>query len=352
MARMDSDLADLKAAKSLAEQDQAKLSDVRADATAHMNQGVAFKRKIQQTMAQERMLDEKMHKLQKEDEKRRKNNERLRHTLQKVMEPKIQAAEKRLTTKTELFEKVAKQHEIWKEREQEYRKSALARLEERKEAEETLKASNEALAEAQREQQAADDRFQKTKQTAGESVEQYRYVETRFQAVDSRINELGPEVEREKKGLAKLHNVLEKENKKMETAEERQKQQLERMESNVEKQHEEKDKELLLLNQKYREWQNEEQERASVIAQRSEAYSNAVDAYQEKRSDVYNKAESNAAKRANQDSDWGWDDWAWGGDIADPQSEEVHISEDVPAVQDSDAPRQVALAPAPAPGMP
>jgi hypothetical protein len=137
----------------------------------------------------------------------------------------------------------------------------------------------------------------------------------------------------------------------MEAAEERQKQQLERMESNVEKQHEEKDNELLLLNQKYKEWQNEEQERASVIAQRSEAYNNAVGAYQEKRSDVYNRAESNAARRANQDSDWGWDDWAWGGDIADPQSEEVHISDEATTVQ-ADATRQEPLAPAPGPATP
>jgi hypothetical protein len=135
------------------------------------------------------MLDEKFHKFQKEEDKMHKNNDRLRLTIQKVMEPKMQAAEKRMTAKMELFEKVEKQHKTWEEREQEYRKNALARLEERKEAEETFRASSEALAEAQREQQVADERFQKTKQTAGESVEQYRYVETRFQAVDSRMNE-------------------------------------------------------------------------------------------------------------------------------------------------------------------
>lgn len=328
LTKMDGDIRDLEAAKGLADKDQEKLGVVSAEAAAHMSEGVTLKRSIIKTQAAEKTLEKKFETLRREEARIEKNKEKLHRTLTHVMEPKIRAAENRLAAKKKTVRKMKDTYATWFNKRDEYKKHAMEELQARKDAADSLKAADEALADAQKEENIARERYERKRRLAGEGVQQYRYVETRFQGASSQLKEVEPEIVREEKGIDKMRKVLNLEAKRIEDAEVRQKLQLKRVLDGIEKQHEGKDREMFFLHKRYSDWQHAEQDRAAVVAQRKEAYRQADAAYKEKRSEVYKKAEGNAVSKANKDADFDWGDWAWSGDgMSDPQDEQVHLTE-------------------------
>merc|ERR1719456_2231384 len=101
-----------------------------------------------------------------------------------------------------------------------------------------------------------------------------------------------------------MRNVLHLEAERIKQAEAQKEEQLKRVAEQEEKDHLAAERQVFFLKKRYADWRESEQERAAVISQRKNAYQAALDSYQDKHADVYNKASTEAASRAIHDADW------------------------------------------------
>lgn len=327
LSKMNGDLQDLEAAKGTAEVDQQKLSDVQDEAAKHMSQGAALQRDIARAQATSKKEERKLKRIQGEGVRIENDSKQLEETLQNAMDPKIHATEMRYYKRKKLAEAQASKLDAWATKQEEYKASAMRRLEDRRASADGLKAADEALVRAQQEQKASEEQYEEARKVASRSVEEYRYVETKFQGAESKVKDLEPEIMAEQKSMNKMREVLKLESERIRQAEAQKEEQLKHVAEQEEKEHLVAERQVFFLKKRYADWREAEQERAAVISQRKEAYAAALESYQDKHSDVYQKASTKAAANANQDSDWAdADDWASPGS-ADPQDEEVHFQE-------------------------
>lgn len=325
--KMGADLQDLEAAKGTAEVDQQKLSDVQDEAAKHMSQGASLKRDIARSEAAARKEERKLKKVQGESVRIENDMKQLEQTLQNSMDPKIHAAEMRYYKRKKLAEIQAQKRDAWATKQEEYKAAAMRRLQDRRASADGLKAADEALVRAQQEQKASEEQYEEARKVASRSVEEFRYVEAKYQGAESKVKELEPEILAEEKSLNKMRNVLSLEAERIKQAEAQKEEQLKRVAEQEEKDHLAAERQVFFLKKRYADWRESEQERAAVISQRKQAYQAALDSYQDKHADVYNKASTQAAAQANRDGDWADnEDWASPGS-SDPQDEEVHFQE-------------------------
>lgn len=326
--KMTGDLGDLAAAKSVAESDQQKLADVKGEASSQMGQGATIKRSMASTEALIHKYQAKLRTLGGQGVRIEDDKAQLERTLRDVMEPKIHNAETRVEKRRKGTEELQHKVDAWGEKQREYKANAMKRLEERRSGADELKAADEAAVKAQQEQAVAEEEYEKSRKEASRSVEEFRYVETRYKAAEDKVKEFEPEVAQEEKSLGHMKTVLQFEAHRIDEAEVAKKARLAELVKATEKQEEDQEHEMSLLKTRYSDWRESEKERAAVVAQRKSAYDSALGAYQDRHADVFAKAETNAAQRANKDADWGWDDWAWSGGAnpSDAQDEEVSLS--------------------------
>jgi len=330
LTHMSTDLRDLEATKSVADADQQKLADVRGEATTYMNQGVAVKRDMARTEAAIHRTQKTLAKFKGEDGRIEHEHDKLMTTLKGIMEPKINAAEGRVSKRTQDASDVQQKLSVWEERQKKYKAAAMMKLRERRSTAEGLNLADESFAKAQQEQQVAEESYDKARKEASQQVEAYRYVETRFQAVETQLKEKSEEERQDDKSLNKMRGVLQLESEKVNQASTFKQARLKQQIQDTEKQIEQAQSQHKVLRGRYDEWRVAERERADVVAQRKQAYTAALDSYKEKHADVLDKAESNAARTATHDANWGQGggDWAWSDDDGnDPQGEEVHLSD-------------------------
>jgi len=327
LSKMNDDLQDLNAAKGTAEVDQQKLSDVQDEAAKHMSQGASLKRDIARAQAAANKEERKLKRIQGESVRIESDSKQLEETLQNSMDPKIHAAEMRYYKHKKMAEAQTSKLDAWATKQEEYKASAMRRLQDRRASADGLKAADDALVRAQQEQKASEEQYEGARKVASRAVEEYRYVETKFQGEESKVKDLQPEIVAEEKSLNKMRNVLKLEAERVEQAKIQKEEQLKHVAEQEEKDHLAAERQVFFLKKRYADWREAEQERAAVISQRKQAYAAALESYQDKHSDVYQKASMNAAARANHDADWADDeDWASPGS-ADQQEEEVHFQE-------------------------
>jgi len=325
LSKMNGDLQDLDAAKGTAEVDQQKLSDVQDEAAKHMSQGAALKRDIARAQAAANKEERKLKMIQGRSVRIENDSKQLEQTLQNSMDPKIHAAEMRYYKRKQAAQVETSKLDAWATKQEEYKAAAMRRLQDRRASADGLKAADEALVRAQQEQKVSEEQYEEARKVASRSVEEYRYVETKFQGAESKVKDLEPEIVAEEKSLSKMRNVLKLEAERIEQAKLQKEEQLKHVAEQEEKDHLAAERQVFFLKKRYADWREAEQERAAVISQRKQAYAAALESYQDKHSEVYQKAATSAAARANQDADWAdGDDWASPGS-SDPQEEEVHF---------------------------
>jgi len=224
--KMNSDLQDLEAAKGTAEVDQQKLADVQDEAAKHMSQGASLKRDIARAQAAANKEERKLKRIQGESVRIENDGKQLEHTLQNSMDPKIHAAEVRYYKRKKLSEGQSAKRDVWATKQEEYKAAAVRRLQDRRASADGLKAADEALVRAQQEQKVSEEQYEEARKVASRSVEEYRYVETKFQGAESKVKELQPEIVAEEKSLNKMRNVLKLESERIEQAEAQKEEQL------------------------------------------------------------------------------------------------------------------------------
>jgi len=324
----DGKVSDLNGKGKTAKESMEVLTKARKQATAHLTDGVALQHTMARLQASIRAQDEKLQGLQAQEGRFRREHDVHYARLRSMMDPQIFTIKERLHRHLRSLAKKQQELKSWDEAVKKYKTVALETLRERHHLLKLYKQTEEALAKAKNDVDVADKNYQEEKKLASQNVGAYKFAEAKFRASEEKEKVMEERTSREKMSLKKLRIVFKAQKRQIEDSLAVAHGELQKRLRKGHLIREEAIKELQHAQERYTAWKQEQHTLAQNTAVKKQQYETASKAYAEERGQVIHQAEHKAGSQATSDSDWAWDDWAWGGDSHDPnrEAEEVHLA--------------------------
>jgi len=309
LAHMNQAMRDLKGRQQAAAMARGNLEENVQHAVLHMNEAVGIKRELARTDLQIRTEEIKLKKLEDDRLRLDRTHNHLVSSLHHIMEPKIQFAETRLKQRQNSLRELEAKAAQWKEKENKFHESSLARLEERRETKKKLEAAEEAAKKARIEEETAGKELEVAKHGVAFNVEGYRYAQTRARASAS-TEERGKQTAREAESSVKrLTGILNMEQRRvdesMAVGKDRVQGKIHELETVKEKTVAKEKK----LSHEYEAWQRQQRAWARRVAATKQTTHFASKEYADRQQEVLDSAQAKAAYDAESDTDWAWNEW-------------------------------------------
>lgn len=309
LGNMGGDLEELKEKKMVAQETRGELEGTVSQAVSHMNDAMSIKHAIAAKEAQMRKAKNKLLNLEREARHNDETHKSLVTSLHRVLEPKLEFARERLQKKEMVLEREAKATKGWEEKKDVLHSNALERLKAKKAAHESLLQAEHAVAVAKEEQVRADkvDRYER--QRTSQEVQSFRYADTRFKAEITHQKAAEEAAVAARASVQKLNNVLAVESEKVEESVEVNKNRIHHKMEEVEAGRQKNAEELASLEGRYREWQENQRQRAAEVVRKSHDTAIAAQAYANRQKQVLDSATTKVVHDAEAKSDWAPDTW-------------------------------------------
>jgi len=325
---MSGKVSDLNGKGNSAKESMKVLTSARTEAAAHLTDGVSLQHKMMRLQATIRSQDLKLQGLQAQERSFRRDHDVQYARLKTMMDPQIATIKDRLHKHMRALSVRQNEVKSWDDAVEKYKKVALETLRERHRLLQMYKKAEEALEKAKTDVEVTDKNYQEEKKTASQHVGAYKFAEAKFRATKDSEEAMEESSNREKMSLKKLRIVFKAQRRQVEESLAAAHYELEKRMKKNRQIREEDIQELQATQGEYTAWQQEQRARAKNAADKKQKYETASKAYSEERGQIYSAAEHKAGSQATDNSDWSWDDWAWGGDANDASraAEEVHLT--------------------------
>lgn len=306
---MSGDLETLKEEKQMAQEVRQGLEGTMTDAVHHMNDATSIKHLMEKEETKLRIESGKLQTLQADVSKLGETKESLMESLQRMLHPKIMFARERLEKKEVVFRKEEEKAKAWREKKDMLKDAAMEVIKQKKASHQIFLEAEEEVARAKKKEEGARMQYDRDRKTTGEKVQSYRYAETRYKAEEQHEKAAKEAAMHARESVEKLYNVEHVEADKVDQSILYRKEKLRRKMEQVEAVREKSRHELTDLEQKYRDWQQNQRERTADVVRKSQETQAASEAYAARQQQVLDTA---SAKVTHEAEAGDWD--AWGGD--------------------------------------
>jgi len=304
---MSGDLNDLQDKRRAAKDARTELEGKVSETMQHMNDAMSIQHAISHKQAQLRVEKNQLRNLEREAAHMDETHTSLVDSLHRVLEPKIQYARQRLQKKEMMFEKEEKAARGWGEKKEQLHQHALEILKDKKVAHQSLLAAEHEVAEAKKREEEAQRKFDTERKRISQEITSFKYANTRFEAELTHEKAAKEAALAAKESVEKLDKVLEVESEKVEESMTVNKNRVHRKMEQLEAEREKETRELDDLEQKYREWQESQRQRAAEVVTKSQDTAAAAEAYADRQRQVLDSAQTKVVRDAEKKSDWAWD---------------------------------------------
>lgn len=311
---MTVDLEDLKDKQVLAKQSRGELEGKVSEAVHHMNDAMPIKHAIAQKKAQIRVESTKLMNLERSAKHMEETHSSLVSSLHRVLEPKLEYARARLAKKEMVLEKEEQAAKGWQEKKDQIHAHAIEVLKEKKLAHQSLLEAEHEVAEAKKKEEVANRRYEDEARRTSQEVQSFRYAETRLKAEITHEKAAEEGALASRASVKKLTNVLAVESEKVEESMEVNKNQIRHRMQEAENAREKSKQELVDLERKYGEWQENQRQRAAEVVRKGQDTAMAAEAYNDRQKQVLDsasaqvvqdaEAKGKVAQAAEANSDW------------------------------------------------
>jgi len=192
--------------------------------------------------------------------------------------------------------------------------AAVAKLQERSHALEALRQTEDALKEAQREQEEALKGYKDARREASQEVEAFRDANTRYRAIGAKEKEEERFVDKEAASLGKMREILAMEERRIDAFLVAGQGRLEGKLRHVAAARDEAERSLAATKKRYSAWQAEARDWAEEAERRAATYKTSQQRYDTDRNRLLGAAEAKAARGLEGSSSLASEDWAWSGE--------------------------------------
>merc|ERR1740130_1921147 len=275
-----------------------------------MNDANAIKRLMAKEETKLRLESGKLETLKADVNKLGQTSESLMGSLQRMLEPKIMFARERFQKKETVFRKEETAAKAWREKKDLLKTSAMEFIAQKKTSHQSLLEAEAELARAKKKEEMARLQYEHDRTSTGEKVQSYRYAETRYVAEAQHEKTAKAAAMAARESVEKLYNVEHAEQEKVDQSILYRKERLHRKINEVETLREKSRHEIEELEQKYRDWQQNQRERTADVVKKSQETQAASDAYAARQQQVLDTAQAKVTRDAEGAGDWD----GWGGD--------------------------------------
>jgi hypothetical protein len=304
---MSTDLEDLNAKKMAAKESRGELEGRVTDSFAHMNDAMSLKHEMAKKESQLRVESGKLEVLEKDANRLDQTHGSLMSSLHRMLDGKIAKAKQRFLKKENMFRKEEGAAKLWKGKRDQLKAAAMELIAQKKTSHQALMDAEEEVTRAKKNAELARIKYERDRTKTAESVQSYRYAETRYQAEVQHENSAKESALAARASVANLFNVEHLEQEKVDQSivvrRNRLRQKIERVEAAREK----STSELNALENKYRDWQRLQRARTVEVLKKSQETAAASEAYLGRQQQVLDTASQKVVQEAEAAGDWdGW----------------------------------------------
>lgn len=307
---------ELKVLRGQREETQAEgehLKDSAQQAFNALYSGAAIRRKLAGSKASIHIQNKLIERLEAQEEHLKQEHDNIWGNLHRAMVPRITLRQVKLNKGHAQLARTEKDMHHWGLLSEQRKAMALQTIRKRKRASEDVKATEEAVKEAELAEAKAQKFYQETNKEVSQQVQALNLAETRLKASQSTERVEQEQVSKEEIALDRTTGILKAEESRLDMALSNAKVRLEKRIANAQSA---RIKAVHMLDNAkvgYATWKAHQKQHSDEVARAKVAYEHKRRAFEKTREDVMETASSKAGARATAESDFNNADWAWSG---------------------------------------
>lgn len=315
---MSDDLQKLKESKFAAKEARGQLEGTVTDTFHHMNDRMAIKRAMNKKEQELRIENGKLETLENDAGRLEHTHDDLMHSLHRMLGPKVMMARERYSKKQAILRREESAAQAWKAKRDEAKISAMELLKQKKASHQALLEAEEEVARAKKKEELARLKYQHDTGKTAEQVQQYRYAETRYNAELQHEKAAQKAAAAARESVEKLYHVAEDEEVKVDQSVLYRKDKLRAKIQKLQAARQKSSNELNGLEQKYRDWKEQQRQRTAEVMKKSQETAAASEVYQATQQKVLDTARAKVVQEAEAAGDWD----GWGNDFTKAADED------------------------------